>query len=130
LRDGAFWKIGADDLLTLGQELEMLSRSVYAVKVHLAGEVDTQALATPRGCPSTAALLRQVLLISPTEAPQPGQSRPHGATAEHTSSTRSTVMSAAWINFALLGRVGQKSSLSSMPGKLIHARRGNPRLAS
>ncbi|QNK82427.1 DUF222 domain-containing protein [Nakamurella sp. PAMC28650] len=68
MRDGAFWKIGADDLLTLGQELEMLSRSVYAVKVHVAGEVDTQTMATPRGCPSTAALLRQVLLISPTEA--------------------------------------------------------------
>ncbi|QNK80755.1 hypothetical protein [Nakamurella sp. PAMC28650] len=33
---------------------------------------------------------------------------------------------AAWINFALLGRVGQKSSLSSIPAKLIHARRCLP----
>ncbi len=41
LRDGAFWKIGADDLLMLGQQLETLSRTVYAVNVHLAGEVDT-----------------------------------------------------------------------------------------
>ncbi len=68
LRDGAFWKIGADDLLSLGQELEALSRTVFAVNVHLAGEIDTQQLAKQRSCPSTAALLRQALLISPAEA--------------------------------------------------------------
>ena len=68
LRDGAFWKIGADDLLSLGREFETLSRLVYAANVHLSGEVDTQGLAKQRSCPSTAALLRQALLISPAEA--------------------------------------------------------------
>ncbi len=68
LRDGAYWKIGADDLLSLGQEFQGLPRMVYAANVHLAGEVDTQGVAKQRSCPSTAALLRQVLLISPAEA--------------------------------------------------------------
>ena len=68
LRDGAFWKVGGEDLLALGREMESLARMVYATNVHLAGEVDTQALAKERSCPSAATLLRQTLLISPAEA--------------------------------------------------------------
>lgn len=68
LRDGAFWKLFPDQLLTLGQQLEQLSRTVYAAQVHLAGEVDTAALAAARSCPSTAALLRQSFNISAADA--------------------------------------------------------------
>lgn len=68
LRDGAFWKLFPDQLLELGQQLEHLSRTVYAAQVHLAGEVDTAALASARSCPSTAALLRQSLNISAADA--------------------------------------------------------------
>ena len=68
LRDGAFWKLLPDQLLELGRQLEHLSRTVYAAQVHLAGEVDTAALAAARSCPSTAALLRQSLNISAADA--------------------------------------------------------------
>ena len=68
LRDGAFWKLFPEQLLELGQQLEQLSRTVYAAQVHLAGEVDTAALASARSCPSTAALLRQTLNISAADA--------------------------------------------------------------
>lgn len=67
LCDGAVWKIDAHDFPTLGQESEILSRSIFAVNVYLAGEVDTKALASQRSCPSTAALLQQALLISLAE---------------------------------------------------------------
>ena len=68
LRDGAFWKLFPEQLLELGQQLEQLSRTVYAAQVHLAGEVDTAALASAHSCPSTAALLRQTLNISAADA--------------------------------------------------------------
>lgn len=64
----AFWKVSGDDLLTLAQQLETFTKAVYGVNVHLAGEIDSQTLAKQRSCPSTAALLRQALLISPAEA--------------------------------------------------------------
>ena len=35
LRDGAFWKIGGQQLLTLGRQMEKLSRLVYDANVHL-----------------------------------------------------------------------------------------------
>lgn len=66
--DGQFWKIGGDDLLAVGQGLERLARIVYAAQVHLAGEVDLQGLAGPRGCSRTADLLRQALAIHPGDA--------------------------------------------------------------
>ncbi|QNK81318.1 HNH endonuclease signature motif containing protein [Nakamurella sp. PAMC28650] len=68
MRNGDFWRIKGDDLLAFGQELETLARTVYAVNVHLAGEVEKQGLAKERGASSTAALLRQSLLISAPEA--------------------------------------------------------------
>ena len=64
IRDGAFWKLGADDLFDVGRNLERLSHLVYAAQVHLAGEIDLQGLAASRSCASTASLLRQVLNIS------------------------------------------------------------------
>ncbi len=66
--DGEFWKLVPDDLLTLGRDLERLSRLVYAAQVHLAGEIDTQQVASSRSCSSTAALLRQAFNISAAEA--------------------------------------------------------------
>ncbi len=68
VRDGQLWKIGGDDLLSVGQRLEHLARVVYAAQIHLAGEVDQQRLAEQRGCSSTADLLRQALLIHPSDA--------------------------------------------------------------
>ena len=68
LRDGAFWKLFPDDLLNLGQELEQLSRTVYAAQVHLVGEIDTCDLAARRSCSSTAALLRQAFTVSAADA--------------------------------------------------------------
>lgn len=68
LRDGAFWKLFPDQLLELGQQLEHLSRTLFAAQVHLAGEVDTAGQAATRSCPSTAALLRQSLNISAADA--------------------------------------------------------------
>ncbi len=238
LRDSAFWKIGADDLLSLGQELETLSRDgvcgqgaprgekphivIYLHWDHVKGEIaketresgfpmstrqarrylcDAQILPVvlgggseildvgrsrrtstrgmrraikvrDRGCvwsgcdrPAnwcdvhpvdwfvrdlgetnvhTGVLLcgfhhdeihqaQWTIRFAADGHPEPIPRRgsikanaPEGirCTIDATSSTRSTVTQAAWINFAPLGRVGQKSSLSSMPGKLIHARRG------
>ena len=66
--DGAFWKLLPDDQLDFGRRLEVIARTVYAAQVHQAGEIDTQGLAADRSCSSTAALLRQALVISPADA--------------------------------------------------------------
>ena len=66
--DGAFWKLLPDDQLDFGRRLEVIARTVYAAQVHQAGEIDTQGLAAERSCTSTAALLRQALVISPADA--------------------------------------------------------------
>ena len=68
LRDTAFWKIPDLDLLTLAQHFEHLGRLVHALQVHVAGEIDTRGLADRHGCTSTAALLRQSLIISAGDA--------------------------------------------------------------
>ncbi len=65
---GAFWKLLPDQVLSLGQAMETLSRTVYATQVHLAGEIDTRDLAAGRSCPSTAALLRQAFNLSHADA--------------------------------------------------------------
>ena len=66
--DGKFWRVGGDQLLDLGRQLELLSRKVFAAQVRLAGEVDAQGLAASRSCSSTRALLRQALNISAGDA--------------------------------------------------------------
>ena len=66
--DGAFWKLLPDDQLDFGRRLEVIARTVYAAQVHQAGEIDTQGIAADRSCSSTAALLRQALVISPADA--------------------------------------------------------------
>ncbi len=68
LRDGSWWRVGGDELLGLAQRLEQLNRLLHGVAIRIAGEVDSQKLAAARSCTSTAALLRQVLLISPGDA--------------------------------------------------------------
>lgn len=63
-----FCRIGGDDLLAVAQKLELVSRRVFGVQVKIADEIDGQQLAASRSCTSTAALLRQVLNITPGEA--------------------------------------------------------------
>ncbi len=68
LRDSEFWKVSDLDLLGLAREVEMLSRLVFTVQVHLAGEIDTRGIATSHGAASTAALLRTTLGVSQSDA--------------------------------------------------------------
>src|ERR1700712_1048324 len=68
IRDGAFWKLVADDQLDFGRRLETLARTVYAAQVHQAGEIELQEIAKQRSCSSTPALLRQAFVISPADA--------------------------------------------------------------
>ncbi len=68
IRDGAFWKLVADDQLDFGRRLETLARTVYAAQVHQAGEIEVQEIAKLRSCSSTAALLRQAFVISQGDA--------------------------------------------------------------
>ena len=68
LIDGAYWKVGADDLLELAREYETLSRMTWAANVHLTGELDSQGVAATRSVSSTQRLLVQTLSISPAEA--------------------------------------------------------------
>ena len=66
--DGKFWRVGGDQLLDLGRQLELLGRKVFAAQVRLAGEVHAQGLASSRSCSSTRSLLRQALNISAGDA--------------------------------------------------------------
>ena len=66
--DGKFWRVGGDQLLDLGRQIELLARKVFAAQVRLAGEVDAQGLASSRSCSSTRSLLRQALNISAGDA--------------------------------------------------------------
>ena len=68
LRGSAFWKLADDDLLTLAVVLERVGRLVYAAQVHLTGELDTRRAWQQHAATSTAALLRQNLCISPSDA--------------------------------------------------------------
>ncbi|MGS0687608.1 DUF222 domain-containing protein [Nakamurella sp. GG22] len=68
LRDTEFWKVPDTDLLLLARDLEALGRLVFTAQVHLAGEVDTRRLAGTHGAASTAALLRNTLGVSHSDA--------------------------------------------------------------
>ncbi|HEY7815476.1 MAG TPA: DUF222 domain-containing protein, partial [Nakamurella sp.] len=68
LLDGEYWKFPGDDLLLAARTIEQLSRLHYAVQVAVAGEIDLAKLAQTHGQPSTPALLRHALNISPGEA--------------------------------------------------------------
>ncbi len=65
---GKFWRVGGNELLELGRQLELLGRKVFAAQARLAGEVDAQGLAATRSCSSTRSLLRQALSISAGDA--------------------------------------------------------------
>ncbi len=68
LLDTCLWRLLPEQLLTLGRNLELLARTLYTAQVHLAGEIDTRAMAAARSCPSTAALLRQAYQLSHADA--------------------------------------------------------------
>lgn len=68
LREAELWRLNGAELLDIATTVERLYRLVFAVQVNLAGELDAQDVAADHGCVSTAALLRQVLVISAPEA--------------------------------------------------------------
>ena len=68
VRAAELWRLSGRDLLDLSIAVERLSRLVFATQVSLAGELDTQKAAADHGCASTAALLRQTLAISASDA--------------------------------------------------------------
>jgi hypothetical protein len=68
LLDAEYWKFSGDDLLDTARGIERLARQVYAVQVAVAGEADLARLAHTHGQPSTGALLRHTLGISPGDA--------------------------------------------------------------
>ncbi len=66
---GTGWcRVSGPGLLTLAGQVEQLARLVGAVQIALAGQLDTRGVAAAHGCASTAALLRNTLLISQGEA--------------------------------------------------------------
>ena len=68
VRAAELWRLSSRDLLDLSVAVERLSRLVFATQVSLAGELDSQNAAADHGCVSTAALLRQTLAISASDA--------------------------------------------------------------
>ncbi len=68
LAGAALWRCGDAELLDLQRVVETAARRLSAAALRLVAEVDDRRLATDRGAVSTAALLRQVLNISPAEA--------------------------------------------------------------
>jgi Domain of unknown function (DUF222) len=65
---GYFWRLSGEQQLALARPLEVLGRKVFAAQVHLAGEIDLSGVAAAHSCTSTAAMLRQLLNISPGDA--------------------------------------------------------------
>jgi Domain of unknown function (DUF222)/HNH endonuclease len=66
---GTTWETASDDeLLTAARDIETWSRRLYAIALSVTGELDSRGVATARGATSTAALLRQLLRISPGQA--------------------------------------------------------------
>jgi hypothetical protein len=66
---GLSWsRVGGRGLLTVAGQVEQLSRLTGAVQIGLAGELHTRGVAAAHGSASTAALLRNTLLISQGEA--------------------------------------------------------------
>jgi hypothetical protein len=68
LLDAEWWKFPAPDLLDTARGIEKLAHLMYAVQVGIAGEIDLARLAQTHGQPSTPALLRATLAISPADA--------------------------------------------------------------
>ena len=60
--------LGDEQLLSVLRELETQQRRLAAVDQHLLAEIESRGLAGQRACRSTAALLGQLLRISPAEA--------------------------------------------------------------
>ena len=56
------------ELLPLARSFEHASRLMFAAQVHIAGEIDIRRIADAHGCSSSAALLRQTLVISAADA--------------------------------------------------------------
>ncbi|RIJ78551.1 DUF222 domain-containing protein, partial [Nakamurella silvestris] len=56
------------DLTTLVQHAETSARRLFALQVLQAGQIDRRGLAGPRGCSSTAVMLRQMCRISDGQA--------------------------------------------------------------
>jgi hypothetical protein len=57
-----------DEVLAGAQDLETLSRQVYAAVLAVTAELDSRGVAASRGVTSTAVLLRQLLRITPGQA--------------------------------------------------------------
>lgn len=68
LRDLDYLSVFGDELLELARVTETAGRSLYAVQVALAHEIDHRDLAARHACPSTASLLRQILRITAHDA--------------------------------------------------------------
>ena len=68
LLDAEYWKFPGDDLLDTARSIEHLGRLQHAVQVTVAGEIDLARLAQTHGQPTTTALLRHALNISPGDA--------------------------------------------------------------
>ena len=68
VRSAEWWRLSGPELLDVSVAVERLSRLVFATQVALGAELDTQNVAADHGCVSTAALLRQTLVISAGDA--------------------------------------------------------------
>ena len=65
-----------EQLLSVLRELETQHRRLAAVDQRLIAEIESRGLAGQKACRSTAALLGQLLRISPAEASAPGSGPP------------------------------------------------------
>ena len=68
LREAEFWRFAGGDMLELAVDVEQLDRVLFCTQVNIAGEIDTQRVASDHGAVSAAALLRQTLAISGADA--------------------------------------------------------------
>ncbi len=59
---------GTAELLDLLREVERQSRRLAAASVAVIGQIDARGVAAPEGCQSTAALVRQVIMIGKDES--------------------------------------------------------------
>ncbi len=59
---------GTAELLDLLREVERQSRRLAAASVAVIGQIDARGVAAPEGCQSTAALVRQVIMIGNDES--------------------------------------------------------------
>jgi len=68
VRDTLFFRFEDPDVLLLARDLERLSRLVYTAQIHLVGDLHNRGAAGTRSCTSTAAMIREALVISPGDA--------------------------------------------------------------